>query len=303
VQVLEYSWPDFQWQSATSGYLSLNEGGGGTVIEAIKHGENRLVYSTKGDDGSDDKWNYSIHSLVYSIKRVSDDVGGYCLFLIDHVQILCLCPDLLLYPCRLGVWLIPKPDQLAPPNLLIYWNGNDELLEPFVFNSEKNISASVKSKNFKVLCRRTAGIWNKKTEDSSLISFVVHPILNELFCLTNDGCVYRIKEDDNRVRELFIKLIDFRDRYPLIKSPSNSLQLFILHTYVGICHRGELKLYDSITGEFIWECDDVDHPTTRMISSSLTKPTLPVSLYNQSGIHCLRVSPEQLIIIIFDSLV
>jgi hypothetical protein len=245
VQVLEYSWPDFQWQSATSGYLSLNEGGGGTVIEAIKHGENRLVYSTKGDDGSDDKWNYSIHSLVYSIKRVSDDVGGYCLFLIDHVQILCLCPDLLLYPCRLGVWLIPKPDQLAPPNLLIYWNGNDELLEPFVFNSEKNISASVKSKNFKVLCRRTAGIWNKKTEDSSLISFVVHPILNELFCLTNDGCVYRIKEDDNRVRELFIKLIDFRDRYPLIKSPSNSLQLFILHTYVGICHRGELK-YNNV---------------------------------------------------------
>jgi hypothetical protein len=63
------------------------------------------------------------------------------------------------------------------------------------------------------------------------------------------------------------------------------------------------RLYDSITGEFIWECDDVDHPTTRMISSSLTKPTLPVSLYNQSGIHCLRVSPEQLIIIIFDSLV
>lgn len=52
----------------------------------------------------------------------------------------------------------------------------------------------------------------------------------------------------------------------------------------------EFRLYDSVTGEFIWEDDGLDHPTTRLILHTCSPPLTPVSLWNQSGMYIVRVS-------------
>ncbi len=54
-----------------------------------------------------------------------------------------------------------------------------------------------------------------------------------------------------------------------------------------------LRIYDSATGEFVWECDDLDHTSTVMVDTPSvihSKIPLPIALRNQSGFYLLRVS-------------
>ena len=99
---------------------------------------------------------------------------------------------------------------------------------------------------------------------SPLICFAVHPVSFDLMCLTENGCVFQLIETAgiencpiqttliffNNLgscrQQLFIKLNDFCERYPSPKhwfsySTIPDLELFFLHTYLGICHRGELR--------------------------------------------------------------
>lgn len=51
------------------------------------------------------------------------------------------------------------------------------------------------------------------------------------------------------IKKVFIQLSDFTERYPTPKTWFNSspsiLQLFVLHTYIGVCQLGELRFVDS----------------------------------------------------------
>ena len=52
------------------------------------------------------------------------------------------------------------------------------------------------------------------------------------------------------------------------------------------------RVYDSATGEFVWECDDLDHTSTQMIRSPVITHSdvpLPAALLNQSGIYLVKV--------------
>ena len=54
-----------------------------------------------------------------------------------------------------------------------------------------------------------------------------------------------------------------------------------------------LRIYDSATGEFVWECDDLDHTSTVMVDTpSVIHSKIPplLALRNQSGFYLLRVS-------------
>ena len=47
-----------------------------------------------------------------------------------------------------------------------------------------------------------------------------------------------------------------------------------------------------MSGEFVWECDDLDDTSTQLLTtpSMLSSPVpLPVTLWNQSGIYVLQV--------------
>ena len=57
-----------------------------------------------------------------------------------------------------------------------------------------------------------------------------------------------------------------------------------------------------MSGEFVWECDDLDDTSTQLLTtpSMLSSPVpLPVTLWNQSGIYVLQVYTYNVYIIFF----
>ncbi|XP_019852772.1 PREDICTED: uncharacterized protein LOC109582486 [Amphimedon queenslandica] len=244
---------------------------------------NKLIYCLKENEEGQDEWCHSIYTTQFSFDGGIKDLS-------DCSQLLSQSPKMCFYPVQNGVWLIPASGSLSPPNLMLYW----DYIQTLVWSGWSFIETSGQLKDFKMITRRTVSAWSKEESSRELaVSFTVHPVTQLLLCLTSTGYVYEVSEKDGS-RSVFVELLDFMVRYPSVKfwysstTPTDH-ELFILHTYIGICLKGELRLYDRSTGEFIWECDDLDHPTTRLVSSSFVgSPLTPITLWNQSGIYMLR---------------
>jgi hypothetical protein len=82
-------------------------------------------------------------------------------------------------------------------------------------------------------------------------------------------------------------LSDFSVRHSLARTClAPDLQLFAFHAYCGVFYKGELRLYETATGEVVWECGDHEGHDITLLAPPSSQHW--IGIYGSSGVWLLR---------------
>lgn len=229
------------------------------------------------------------HGYQVSCRRFENSPEG-SLCLSAATVLLTGCPPMHLRPFGGGVCLLPSRGP-APSGLLLVWREGEKVVQPYIWNGPHTLPPHPPTTHYRTIILRLAGLCEKVSQDPTLIAMTTHPVTNQLLAVANNGIIYELLLKKGVInRKQLLQLSDFPRRYTSIPgvfeggATLNGPQLFCLHTHYGLCCGGDLRLYDSFTGQFLWEHDEQEGAGTQL----WTTPTSLCGLYSNSGVWLLR---------------
>jgi hypothetical protein len=118
------------------------------------------------------------------------------------------------------------------------------------------------------------------------VSVTVSTAVEELLVLLSSGEVITIDNVDRPRGRAVTKLKEFSEHYPQPRPHTAEIQLFSLHTYCGIFSKGDLRLYEMLCGEMVWESGEHEGHQTSLLAPPFS--THWIGIYDSSGVWILR---------------